>query len=415
MQDRVSQAPGAATQEGLPQVALPRAQLLALALAQGGGVIAYAPFLTLLLPARVTSLAGGGDVAWLGAMTFAGAVAASLGGVLFGWLSDRSAARRGWVIGGLGLSAALQMATAWAPDPRWLLGLVVGWQLALNMMLVPMMAWAGDVLPPRQQGRFGAMLAFAPALGAVSGVVITALQPGAYLGELGLVAMLSTGACLPLLLGRLRGDAAIGHGYAPPQRRFAKGGMWLARLMVQIGVAGLTGYVYFWLRGIDPAMGDVDKALCLAAGLALSIVLAALAGHHADRTGRPREMLALLALGAAAALVIMAAVSHPLAAKLGYVVYAGASSAFLALHGSQVLRVLPDPARRGRDLGLFNLANTVPALLMPVLAVPLVSRLGYAPFFLLLAGLAAGAAIIVWLSVSAARPQGRARRIDPFT
>lgn len=414
MQERVSQAPAAVTQDGLPQVALARAQLLGLALAQGGGVIAYAPFLTLLLPARVTALAGRDDVAWLGAMTFAGAVASSLGGVLFGWLSDRSGGRRGWVVAGLALSAALQMATAWAPDPRWMLALVVGWQLALNMMLVPMMAWAGDVLPPRQQGRFGAMLAFAPALGAVSGVVVTALAPGAYLGELGLVALLSSGACLPLLLGRLSGKVTRGHGHLPPQRRFAKRGMWLGRLLVQIGVAGLTGYVYFWLRGIDPAMGDVDKALCLAAGLVLSIVLAALAGHHADRTGRARKMLALLSLGAAAALIIMAAVSKPLAAKLAYVFYAGTSSAFLALHGSQMLRVLPNPARRGRDLGLFNLANTVPALLMPVLAVPLVSRLGYAPFFLLLAGLAAGAAIIVWLSMTPAPSQGRARNPDLF-
>lgn len=399
MQDGVAQAPiNGPEKDG----SLRLGGLLALALAQGGGVIAYGPFLTLLLPARITALAGGADVAWLGVMTFAGAIAASVGGVLFGWLSDRSGNRRGWVMGGLGLSVALQLATIPAPDPLWLLGLVIGWQLALNMMLVPLMAWAGDILPTRQQGRFGAMLAFAPALGALSGVVVTGLQPGSYAGQLGLVAVLCVGACLPLLSGRALDGVTGCRAPARGEHRFARRGMWLARLLVQIGVAGLTGYAYFWLRAVDSVMTDVDKAVYLAAGLALSIVLAALSGHHADKTGRPREMLAILALGGAAALVTMAAVSEALAAKLSYIAYSGASSAFLALHGSHVLRVLPDPARRARDLGVFNLANTVPALLMPIMAVPLVSHLGYAPFFLLLAVLAAAAAIIIWLSVSAA-------------
>jgi len=53
-----------------------------------GAAIAYVPFLTVLLPVRITDMAGASDVQWLAYVTFAGAIAASLGNILFGWLSD---------------------------------------------------------------------------------------------------------------------------------------------------------------------------------------------------------------------------------------------------------------------------------------------------------------------------------------
>ena len=67
--------------------------LLLYALAAAGAAIAYVPFLTLLLPARMAELAGARDVEWIGYLTFFGALAASGGGVFFGWLSDRTRRR----------------------------------------------------------------------------------------------------------------------------------------------------------------------------------------------------------------------------------------------------------------------------------------------------------------------------------
>jgi hypothetical protein len=67
---------------------------------------------------------------------------------------------------------------------------------------------------------------------------------------------------------------------------------------------------------------------------------------------------------------------------------------FLALHSAQVLRVLPRSDRRGRDLGFFNLTNTVPAMVMPWLTLLLVPQLGFTALFAVLAALALLAA---WL------------------
>src|SRR3546814_9996102 len=78
--------------------------LLLYALAWAGGAMAYVPFLTILLPARMTALVGVSDVEYLGYVTFCGAVAASLAGIAFGWLSDLTRNRRGWIAAGLVLT-----------------------------------------------------------------------------------------------------------------------------------------------------------------------------------------------------------------------------------------------------------------------------------------------------------------------
>jgi len=49
--------------------------------------------------------------------------------------------------------------------------------------------------------------------------------------------------------------------------------------------------------------------------------------------------------------------------------------------------VLPAPQHRGRDLGLFNLTNTVPGMVMPWLTVLLVPSFGYSALFVLFATL----------------------------
>ncbi|KTT69432.1 hypothetical protein NS319_10530 [Sphingomonas sanguinis] len=60
------------------------------ALANIGGVIAYWPLLTLLVPMRVEVVSPDERIALLSLIAVAGAVAASGANILFGWLSDRS-------------------------------------------------------------------------------------------------------------------------------------------------------------------------------------------------------------------------------------------------------------------------------------------------------------------------------------
>jgi hypothetical protein len=72
----------------------------------------------------------------------------------------------------------------------------------------------------------------------------------------------------------------------------------------------------------------------------------------------------------------------------GYVMFGLMGGIFLSLHTSQTLRILPSAQFRGRDLGVFNLTNTLPSLVMPWLILALVPIYGFGALFMVLATLA---------------------------
>ncbi|MBX7495182.1 MFS transporter [Qipengyuania sp. 6B39] len=371
------------------------------ALAAAGGAVAYVPFLTILLPERIAQFAGDGKVTVLAYGAFAGAIAASLANIGFGWASDRTGTRKPWIVGGLLLSSALLVSMREVDSLPTLILLLIVWQCALNMMLGPLSAWAGDMVPDAQKGFLGGLLSLAPALGALSGAIVT--LPGLASADVRLliVACLVVAMVLPVLLfgtphpmPQLMAPRPA-EPVKPAQPRQTIARMWLARLLVQIAEAALFAFLLFWFRSIDPGVTDNDTATVFSIVLCLSVPLALAAGRWSDRDNRPfLPLFTGAGLGAIGLLVMAFAGSLPMAIA-GYVLFGLATSVFLALHSAQTLRVLPRPGTRGRDLGLFNLTNTVPSLIMPWLTLALVPVFGYGALFLLLAGLCAAACLIL--------------------
>jgi MFS family permease len=360
--------------------------------------VAYVPFLTILLPIRVAAMAGEQRVHWLAYMTFFGAIAASAGGIGFGWLSDRSGTRRPWIIAGLAGTLILMMCVPLARDPLQLLLLIVVWQLALNMMLGPLSAWAADLVPPGQLGSLGGLLALSPALGSVAGALVTIRGLAGADGRLAMVALFVALCVLPaLLFGRPRTDdespsiepiTEPGEGRATAARA-----MWIARFLVQISEATLFAYLYYYIRSIDPTRDAAWIARLIGIVLCTAVPVALLIGRWSDRHGRPMLPLVWTALTIAAALVLMGLSSTSAEATAAYVLFGFATTIFLSLHSAQTLRVLSRPDRRGRDLGLFNLTNTAPSMIMPWLTLAIVPEFGFSRLFLLLAFLAVAAAL----------------------
>ena len=145
-------------------------------------------------------MAGDQRVEWLAYITFFGAAAASIGGILFGWLSDRSRTRRPWIVAGLVGALSLMLCVPLASGPLELILLVVAWQLALNMMLGPLSAWAADHVPRGQLGSLGGLLALSPALGSVAGALVTIPGLADADERLVLVSLLVACCVLPALL-----------------------------------------------------------------------------------------------------------------------------------------------------------------------------------------------------------------------
>jgi MFS family permease len=275
--------------------------------------------------------------------------------------------------------------------------------VALNLMLSPLMAWAGDCFPDEQKGTLGGALALAPAVGAVAGSLVTwagVVDPQA---RLWLVAVLVSALVLPaVLLGKGRAQPALMAPAPPPQappsqdlpprRERVVTRMWAARLLVQVAEGGMFAFLLYWLRSLAPAYPENGAANIFSVVLVLAVPLSLWLGRWSDRHGRPVLPLVGAALLCSLGMLVMAAAQSLAAAIAGYVVFGLAAAVFLSLHSGQTLRVLPAPQHRGRDLGFFNLTNTVPGMVMPGLTVLLVPQFGYAALFVLFAALSLASA-----------------------
>lgn len=367
-------------------------------LANAGGVIAYLPLLTLLLPIKVEALSGEARIGVFTATVVAGALASSVSNVAFGWLSDRSAARgrgrRGWMTAGIVATAASYGGLAVAATPLALVAAVVAFQIAINALLAPMMAIIAEEVPDAQKGMAGGLLALGSPLASACSTLLVGqalLSEGARLAILPAV----TAACVaPLLLTRARIAVPVEGGGArtTPQRRdlFVAG---LARLLVQIAGVVTQTYLLYYFESIVPMAERVDLPARIGHLLTIAFVIplpvALLLGRWSDMTRRRTPAVLVAALVAATGLAGMAAAHGWWMGSVAFAVYATGSSVFVALNAGIAMQALPNPRYRGRDLGLLNLANTLPSLLGPPLAWAFATPQDFTGVMLALAMLAA--------------------------
>ncbi|MEQ1547068.1 MAG: MFS transporter [Chakrabartia sp.] len=372
------------------------------ALAWAGGAVAYVPFLTILLPVRVTALTGADDISWLAYATFFGAVTASVSNIAFGWASDLTQTRRPWVLAGLSVTIIMFAVIAVVDDPVSLIGAILLWQVGLNMMLAPLAAWAGDRVPNAQKGILGGLTALAPAVGAVAGIIVTMPGLAGATGRLAVVATMVCALILPVVLaGGQSGttvtgdDAGLSHKVVQVTLGRVMVVLWLARLAIQVAEAALFAYLLFYFRSLDPNFRDADVARIFGGVLIVTVPIALLSGRWMDRSHRPVLALLICAIIAAVGLALMAVAAQLGVALAGYIIFGMGSAVFLALHSGQTLRVLYHSERRGRSLGVFNLTNTIPSLIVPWLTLLIVPNFGFAPLIWLLATLSFAAALLL--------------------
>ena len=372
--------------------------LLLFALAWSGGAIAYVPLLTLLLPERLSEVAGAGDVWWLAVIGVAGALSASAANLGFGWLSDLSGARRPWVAAGLVGTVALLAPVAWADTGLELLAAVVAWQAALNLLLAPLAAWAADRVPDAQRGRLGGVFGIAPAAAAGVGALIVGSEWGSLASRLASVGALVALCVVPILLPaeRLRGAPAGTREAASRRSPRDLALVLIARLAVQMAQATLFSFLFYILRALPGervTLAQVSTlfSVVLFASVPTTFALAALA----DRTDRRGAWLVGCCVAMSVGLVAMAAGLDRASVFAGYAVFGFAAAIFLALQSGYAMLLLPSPGRHGRDLGLLNLANTLPNVAGPALTLLLVERGDFTVLLTLCSALTLGAGALV--------------------
>jgi len=369
--------------------------ILLVALANAGGVIGFLPLLTLLLPIKIAEIAGDDRIAMFTATVIAGALAASASNILFGWLSDQSVARgsgrRKWIVFGLFALGASFAAVAFAETPVQIILAIILFQTAVNAVLAPMFAIMGDEVPDTQKGLSGGLIALgAPLASAVAALIITVGVTGEF-RRLAFVFAAVLICVTPLILTPSRIAPTVAQPEESPLLGRDLAIAWVSRLLVQVAGNVLSLYLVYYFASIDhgtPAsksVGPLGQLLTIA--YLIPVPVAVLAGWWSDRIARRKPFLITFAVLAALGLTGLAFARDWDMAAAAFTLYALGSAAFLSLHSGFAMQLLPDPRHRGRDLGLINLTNTLPALVGLLLTWALATPHDFRAVMLVLAGL----------------------------
>lgn len=312
---------------------------------------------------------------------------------LTGALSDRTTSRFGrrrpWIaLGTAGFAASLLILGLQTS----LLGIGICWVAASTFFCVltaALTAAISDQVPVNQRGYVSGWISAPQAIGIIAGLVLVMALGLSTFGGYALMAGLLVALGLPFLL--LVPDAVLPPGIvAPLTWRTLLEGMWisprkypdfgwtlLSRILVNLGNAfGTSLLLYFLMYGLK--VDDAESSLIvLTLVYMVFVIIASLwLGRLSDKWGRRRAFVFGSSILQAAAALILAFVPTMGAATFAAALLGLGYGCFLSVDQALATQVLPDQLSRGKDLGIMNIALTVPQAFAPMLGALLVSAVG---------------------------------------
>ncbi|WP_436500775.1 MFS transporter [Actinokineospora sp. HUAS TT18] len=370
----------------------------------------YGP-LQILLAKQADAFDPAGKESVLAIVALVGAAVSMLANPVWGALSDRTTSRFGrrvpWIVVGSvgGVAGLLVLAAA---DGIGLM--ITGWclvQLTLNAPLAALSAAIPDQVPEARRGTAGGYFGLAQMVGVMAGTGL-AVAGGSIVGGYLACAAFVLLAPLPyVLLGR---DIVITERPPWDWRAFFAGfwispraypdfaWAWFTRFLMNVSNAIALLYLLFYLKdqvGVeDPESGVLILTVLDACTMLLTVVVA---GIWSDRIGRRRVFVTGSGIVMALAAVLLAAWPTWTGAVVAAIVLGVGFGAYTSVDFALITQVLPRAADRGRDLGVLNIANTLPQVLAPVVAAPIVRHLGgYPMLFTVSAVVAIVGALLVY-------------------
>ncbi|WP_328467755.1 MFS transporter [Actinoplanes sp. NBC_00393] len=353
----------------------------------------------ILLPLQIEDLDPANKAANLAVVATFGAFVAMLAQPLAGTLSDRTRSRYGprapWIIGGAlaGGLALVGMAAA-----NTLVQIGIAWtivQIAYNFAQGPLSAVMPDRVPEEKRGTFAAVIGFAAMFGALGGQIFGtrfAERVGAgYLLFAGLALVVFTVFVVFSPDRDNRADdrrpfspAVLARSFwFNPRRHPDFAWAFLGRFLLYLGYFGITGYQLYILQehiGLGDDAVDFVPILGLLM-LVTTLIATAIGGPLSDRAGRRKIFIY------AASIVCAIGLAGPwvLPTRTGMVIFALVTGfgfgLFQSVDTALVSQVLPAQEDAAKDLGVVNIAATLPQVLAPGVAGAIVVAVGYAALF----------------------------------
>jgi len=337
------------------------------------------------LAIRVNSLVPLDEAAGhLSRITVAGAVCALVGNAFWGRLSDRTTSRWGkrrpWlIVGAVGGSLGL-LVVAVADS---VLVVAVGWclaQLMYNAALSALVATVPDHVPNHQRGLISGLVGASLPIGVIIGTYLVRATHPSMVGILLLPAVV--GIVAILLFAAVLRDAPAERDAVPrytiatfletfwvdPVKHRDFAWTWLSRLVLWTGIAGFTLYkVYFLIFELGKEPADIPDLILTAVVVGSGATLAAsiAGGRLSDRLGRRKPFIVASGLLYGGGLLVIAATRSWDGFLVGTAIAGAGQGLFLGVDLALANDVLPSPETAAHDLGVLNIANTLPQALAP--------------------------------------------------
>ncbi|MFB2598644.1 MFS transporter [Herbiconiux sp. P17] len=406
---------------------IPRGYLPTLALSQFGMYLALIAPTIGGLSVKIQGLVGlDAAPGQLGFVTGVGALFALVVQPLAGRLSDRTTSRFGmrrpWIaFGVIGMALALVGCALATSIPL----LLVAWcaaQLFANFAFAAQLASIADQVPEPRRGRVSGVIGAATPLGVLVGAVLLSVLPNDFLRfTVPAVIALVVGLLFVLALkDRVRAGKPLepldwrqllGSFVFDPRKNPDFGWAWLSKLLILLGYMSISTYLTLYLAaayGMDVGEQLAFNSLANIIGVGALIVFSVLGGYLSDRIGRRRPFVIVSGLVIAMGVALIAAspafgAGGRAVILIGEAVLGAGAGCFFAVDQALCIALLPDPEHTAKDLGILNVANTLPSSIAPliggVLVIPIGNSLfeggGYALWFTIAAIIAIVGALLV--------------------
>jgi MFS family permease len=390
-----------------PGERVPLAELVWLGLYWFAMSFHWGALLTVVIPAEILRFVPESQKgAYLGLLLSGGAVMAMVVAPISGALSDRSTLpmgrRRPFVLAGVLVNCLGLVGMRYAPTYAWYAGALLLLQAANNFAGGAFNGLIPDKIPPSQRGLTSGVMGLMMMMGTVSAALIAGNLMGR--GQAAPVYFIIAGVlvvCTAIMAWRIKEEPLRA---APPlvlpefarsfwidPRRYPDfAWMFITRGLVMLGFYTMITFLQFFVKDTlhltrEQAAQTTGhlSAITIASGTGVAL----LAGWISDRIGRKGIVSAA---GIFLALTSVGLLTQPPYSTLVWiaVVFGIGYGAYTSVDWALAIDVLPSSRSAAKDLGIWAIANTLPQVLAPILAGPVLDsfnrrtpNLGYTVVF----------------------------------
>ena len=351
----------------------------------------------------------------LGIVTAVGSLFALVAQPIAGRLSDatmsRFGMRRPWIVVGVVGTFLCFLVVGVAPT-IWVL--LIGWcgaQLFSNFAQAAEAATLADQVPEHRRGFISGLAGAATPLAILAGAISLQALPNDLLravvpATVGLVFGLIFAFVLKDKVRTERREERISvlnllkTFWFNPKKHPDLGWAWLSKALIMFGYGSVASYLTLFLATAYGMSIPEQLSFNLQATLVsvvFIVIVSIVGGKLSDKLGRRRIFVSLggILLGVG---VILIAFSHAFGNDTGLMVILIAEALigigaglFFSVDQALCIDVLPDVENTAKDLGVLNIANTLPAMIAPLIAGVLIIPIGQSLF---------GAGYTLWFVVA---------------